>query len=178
MRTQRLLRGAAGLAALPLGLPGAAAETPSLDSPDPAFAALHGLYWLVANLAAERPLVLIVDDAHWADLPSLRFCSYLARRLEDLPVLLAVGARASGERHREEGEMIAAMAAAPEAIVVRPAELSERAIRALAAEEFGVEVEPEFAGRLSRGHRRGALLRDRAAASTRARRRGPRRRRA
>ena len=27
----------------------------------------HGLYWLCANLAAERPLALIVDDAHWAD---------------------------------------------------------------------------------------------------------------
>ena len=143
--SDRLLRGAAGLAALPLGLPGAVSETPSLDSPDPAFAALHGLYWLVANLAAERPLVLVVDDAHWADLPSLRFCSYLARRLEDLPVLLAVGARPGGDRYREESEMIAAMAAEPEAIVVRPAELSVQAVSAMAAEEFEVAVEPEFA---------------------------------
>ena len=31
------------------------------------FTVLHGLYWLVANLAAERPLVLLVDDIHWAE---------------------------------------------------------------------------------------------------------------
>ena len=38
-----------------------------------AFAALHGLYWLTTNLRPTRPLVLVVDDAHWADEPSLRF---------------------------------------------------------------------------------------------------------
>ena len=34
---------------------------------DTSFAVLHGLYWLVANLAARRPLLIAVDDAHWAD---------------------------------------------------------------------------------------------------------------
>jgi len=33
---------------------------------------LHGLYWLVANLAEQDRLVLVLDDAHWADEPSLR----------------------------------------------------------------------------------------------------------
>ena len=40
---------------------------------DVRYAAMHGLYWLVANLAARQPLVLAVDDAHWADAPSLRW---------------------------------------------------------------------------------------------------------
>ena len=44
------------------------------------------------NLAADRPLVLAVDDLHWCDRPSLRFLAYLTRRLEGLPVLLAVTA--------------------------------------------------------------------------------------
>lgn len=142
-----LLRGAAGLAARPLGLPGAtAADAPTLDSPDPAYGALHGLYWLIANLAAAGPLVLVVDDAHWADLPSLRFVSYLARRLEDLPVLLAVGARVGGVRSGEEGEMVDTMAAQPEAVVVRPATLSVDAVAALATDAFaGTPPEPEFA---------------------------------
>ena len=37
--------------------------------------------------------LLIVDDLHWCDRPSLRFLAYLARRLEGLPSLLVVGLR-------------------------------------------------------------------------------------
>ena len=48
---------------------------------------MHGLYWLTVSLAPQRaPLLLAVDDLHWADQPSLRFAAYLARRLDDLPV--------------------------------------------------------------------------------------------
>ncbi len=52
---------------------------------------LHGLYWLTANLAARGPLVLAVDDAHWADAPSLRWLSHLAARIDGLPILLLLG---------------------------------------------------------------------------------------
>ena len=58
-------------------------------------AALHGLFWLTAELAAERPTALLVDDAHWADAPSLRFLERLARRADDIGLLLIVGARAN-----------------------------------------------------------------------------------
>ena len=44
-------------------------------------AVLHGLYWLVADLADLGPVVLLVDDAHWLDSGSSRFLIYLARRL-------------------------------------------------------------------------------------------------
>ena len=52
---------------------------------DPAFAVLHGLFWLTANLVEDRPAVLCVDDLQWADGASLRFLSFLARRLESGP---------------------------------------------------------------------------------------------
>jgi hypothetical protein len=57
------------------------------------FLALHGLYWLCANLAALGPLLISVDDAHWSDPPSLRFLAYLSRRLEEQPMVLLLAVR-------------------------------------------------------------------------------------
>lgn len=37
---------------------------------DPSHAVLHGLYWLVANVAERGPLLIAIDDAHWSDRPS------------------------------------------------------------------------------------------------------------
>jgi DNA-binding NarL/FixJ family response regulator len=54
---------------------------------------LHGLYWLTVNLADGRPLLIAVDDAHWADEPSLRWLAYLAPRLEGAAVALLVALR-------------------------------------------------------------------------------------
>ncbi|MBV9534379.1 MAG: AAA family ATPase, partial [Solirubrobacterales bacterium] len=31
---------------------------------------MHGLYWLTLNLAERSPLLIAIDDAHWADPPS------------------------------------------------------------------------------------------------------------
>jgi DNA-binding NarL/FixJ family response regulator len=82
---ERLLEGA-----------GAASAALGLVPIDPAseFAVLHGLYWLVANLSDERPTLMVVDDAQWGDVASLRFLSFLGPRLVDLPVLLLLCARA------------------------------------------------------------------------------------
>lgn len=85
-----LTAGAAGLAARALEAP------PDDGGPgeDAAHATVHGLFWLAANLAARRPTLVVVDDVHWADPPSVRWLGHLARRLEGLPLLLAVAVRA------------------------------------------------------------------------------------
>ncbi len=70
-----LLDGAAGLAARVFDW----AEAGPVEDDVP-YATMHGLYWLVANLAGRRPLVIAVDDAHWADEPSLRWLAHLAAR--------------------------------------------------------------------------------------------------
>ena len=51
----------------------------AMSDPLDGFATLHGLYWLILNLAGDDPLLLAIDDLHWVDHPSLRFISYLTR---------------------------------------------------------------------------------------------------
>lgn len=56
-------------------------------------AALHGLTWLAANLAADAPLLIVVDDVHWADAPSLRWLAHLAARIGTLRALALLAVR-------------------------------------------------------------------------------------
>ena len=83
-----LLEGAAGLAARVFDW----TEAGPVENDVP-HAVMHGLYWLVANLAARRPLVIAIDDAHWADAPSLRWLAHLGARIEGLPVALLLAVR-------------------------------------------------------------------------------------
>jgi DNA-binding CsgD family transcriptional regulator len=109
---------------------------------DRAGAVAHGIYWLVANLGERAPLVLIVDDAHWADPASLQVLGYLARRLGDVPVLLAVAARPA-----EPGVPAGALEQLTEtaaARVLRPGPLSEQAIAVLVRERLGSAAEEQF----------------------------------
>ena len=71
---------------------------------DATYQRLHGLYWLTANLSDDQPLVLSVDDAQWADEPSLQFLGFLARRVEALPVLLLVATRPVNEESRRRAD--------------------------------------------------------------------------
>ena len=71
------------------------ALSPAPGSPprDADFALLNALYWLCENLCERSPVLLVVDDAHWADGASLRFLSFLARRRDGMALALAVAAR-------------------------------------------------------------------------------------
>lgn len=58
---------------------------------------LHGLYRLAANLMADRPLVLVLDDGHRCDEHSLRWIDFLLRRGDDLPLLVVLAQRGENE---------------------------------------------------------------------------------
>lgn len=60
------------------------------------FTALDALYWSVAAKAEEGPVVLLLDDVHWADDPSLRWLHFLLHRLPGLPVLPLLATRPHG----------------------------------------------------------------------------------
>jgi predicted ATPase len=93
------------------------------------FAALHGLYWLTVNIAGEQPLLLAVDDLQWCDRPSLRFLAYLARRLEGVSVVLAVGLR-TAERGTDP-VLTGELAAAPGALRLQPGPLNQASVAEL-----------------------------------------------
>ncbi|MER6419946.1 AAA family ATPase [Streptomyces sp. NPDC001137] len=77
-----------------------------------------GLVAGVRRLARrDWPLVLLIDDAHWADQETLRWLAAFAERLDDLSVLVVVARRpgeVSGESARHL-EAIAATAGCPDA---------------------------------------------------------------
>ncbi|GGJ30369.1 ATP-binding protein [Streptomyces brasiliensis] len=53
-----------------------------------------GLDWVLTHLAVRRaPMVLVLDDAHWADAESLRWLAAFAPRAEELPLLVVVAYR-------------------------------------------------------------------------------------
>jgi predicted ATPase len=109
---------------------------------DPSFAILHGLYWLCANLARRCPLLLCLDDVHWADQASLRFLHYFGRRLDELPVAVIAAARPADPA---DGSPLLAAIAGPLAEVLVLTPLSERAVDELVRRGLGTEVEPAFA---------------------------------
>ncbi|MER6185849.1 BREX system ATP-binding domain-containing protein [Streptomyces sp. NPDC001652] len=50
-------------------------------------ALVRGLYWMLVNLSERRPVLLLIDDIHWADDQSFRFLQYVESRLEHHPIL-------------------------------------------------------------------------------------------
>jgi DNA-binding CsgD family transcriptional regulator len=139
---ERVLEGAARPAA-PIVDPRAVASLLSdqeTAAGERAFMVTHGLYWLVCNLADTGPLFLGVDDAQWCDPGSARFLGYLARRLDELPVLLAVTLR-SGEPG--SAEVAGALGGAP-ARVLRPQPLSTMATMELVRRTLAADAGEDF----------------------------------
>jgi DNA-binding CsgD family transcriptional regulator len=129
-----LLAGAAALAGPVVGLD---EPTSSMEE----HAVLHGLYWLCVNLTSGGPVLLVIDDAQWADAASLRFVVYLARRVRELPLLLLVAGRPA-ESDKNQMLLDAAVAAGDDALI-RPAPLTAAGTREFLQGRFA-HVELEF----------------------------------
>jgi DNA-binding CsgD family transcriptional regulator len=129
----RLLAGSARHAAAAIAVGSVEPVSGGLDASVDAGAVVHGLYGLCANFAEEHPLLLVVDDAHWADAPSLRFLEYLARRLHELPIGLLVAARPN--EPDSDQQLLARLASS--AMVLRPRPLSREAVERLVTVGLG-----------------------------------------
>jgi hypothetical protein len=130
-----LLDGAARLAARVFD----GAETGPVEDDVP-YAVMHGLYWLVANLAARGPLVIAVDDAHWADEPSLRWLAHLAARIEGLPAALLLAVRNGPGQPAIVGELRACPACTP----LQLGPLEAQATAALMRQRLGGQADDQL----------------------------------
>jgi hypothetical protein len=106
-------------------------------------AVLYGLYWLVVNLSEREPVAIVIDDAHWSDVASLRLIDVLTRRIEDLALLIVVTHRpAPADPQRA---VIDRLLAGGEATRMSLAPLTESASASVMARELGREPTPGFA---------------------------------
>lgn len=108
-------------------------DSSSSAEQDTGFAVLHGLYWLTVNLADHTPLLLAVDDAHWADEASLRWLAYLAPRLDGPNVSLVAALRRDEPMSRSQ-PLVAVRATAT---TIRPSLLSRQAVAAIVRNTLG-----------------------------------------
>jgi ATP/maltotriose-dependent transcriptional regulator MalT len=125
---------AAALAEVPLAL--RRPTTPFAADGDALGAALHGLYWALANLALSKPLLVAVDDAQWADTPSLRWLEYLSARIEDLAVVLCVALNRADET--ADRELLLSLT--EQATTLAPVPLSAAATERLVEQRLGPDI--------------------------------------
>ena len=75
-------------------LPSAGASNGAAGLPDERFRAHRAVGALLEGIAGHRPVVVVLDDLHWADGASLELLVHLLRRPPRAPLLLAVAFRA------------------------------------------------------------------------------------
>ena len=124
----RLLAGSAALAAPLLERP---TSWGGDEAEDRSYTVMHGLFWLLTNLADSGSVLIAIDDAHWGDRASLRLVLYLLQRLDAMAVAIVV-ARRLGERSAPD-DLLGQIAAHDASRSVRPAALSRGAARRMVA---------------------------------------------
>jgi DNA-binding CsgD family transcriptional regulator len=116
--------------------------------------AIHGLYWVTANLSTESPLVLVIDDLQWADAPSLRWLAYLVRRLDSSPIAVVATVRTERDGTPADlpatdadvrAEVIDTLLRHTPALRLTPAPLSVAALTAILRRQLGQAPDAAFA---------------------------------
>src|SRR5204863_7953584 len=63
------------------------------DEPPEHFRIALAVLDLLSEAATDRPLLLVAEDAHWLDQPSVEVLGFVGRRLESDPIVLLAAAR-------------------------------------------------------------------------------------
>jgi DNA-binding CsgD family transcriptional regulator len=127
-------------AALPYGLIGQVlGDDDELPAPEvlgdlPAANRFYLTLRRIRRAAADRPLLLALDDLHWADPDSLAFLHLLCRRAPELPLAIVATARPWPDPALRAAEQLAARGLA---VIQRLAPLTDPAARDLLRDHFG-----------------------------------------
>lgn len=133
-------------------VPGAA---PLLDDPGCAqgdatrrlFSLFDRVETALRTAAERRPLLVVLEDVHWADEESLQLVEFLAVQLRDVPVTFALTAR-RGEGSPEMRRTLADLARHPEHVRLELGGLDTDATASLVRSVTGHDVGPALVARL------------------------------
>jgi len=108
------------------------------------YAIIHGLFSMLRQLAGpatdeadgseQGALALLIDDAHWSDVPSLRFLAYLAERIGQLPIAIVLTTQ-QGDAGAEP-KALASLRRAAQGSVLRTGPLSVAAVTTIVQRQF------------------------------------------
>ncbi|KAB8181121.1 helix-turn-helix transcriptional regulator [Microbispora catharanthi] len=102
---------------------------------------LDDLYRATRSLTAGQPLIIAVDDLNHADPQSAQWCSYIARRLDGLPIAMIL---TCDVEDRSAGDAIWDILALPYARSLRPSALCRRCAATLMESALGAPVDDEI----------------------------------
>ena len=103
---------------------------------------LDSLFWLTSNLSEMAPLLLAVDDLHWADAASTRFLLYLSARLRDLRVSVQATVR-TGEAEDPIAPLLMELAGSGESTTIQVGPLGAGGVASI-VEARGIAPEPDL----------------------------------
>jgi DNA-binding CsgD family transcriptional regulator len=112
------------------------------DDTDTSFSTFAALVRMTERLSADRPLVLVVDDLHLSDEPSLQFFGYLARRFGRLSATL-IGTLRPFERS-PTAALLSELVGDPLTVSIRPQPLTDEATAALVTQRLGSPADATF----------------------------------
>jgi DNA-binding SARP family transcriptional activator/tetratricopeptide (TPR) repeat protein len=137
--------GAAELAQLIPELEAGPLPGPAPDDPETRrYLMFEAVSQLLGDACARAPVLLVLDDLHWADRPTLQLLRHVLRAQDEAPLLIA-GTQREGEAPAELAELVADLRRDRLLHTVSLAGLDEPGVAALIASQAGHEAPPALA---------------------------------
>jgi DNA-binding NarL/FixJ family response regulator len=125
-------------------LPPAFAEPGTIGDVPNQFALFRQVFAFLSSLARQQPVLLLLEDLHWADVASLDLTRFLARQLDSLPLLLIATYRADAlTRHHPLFPLLPILEREATARRLNLRRLAPIAVRALLTPRYRLPAEDE-----------------------------------